>query len=53
VKKEYQDYRRRMDNYKMNENVKKGKELLRGFGGKAWELGMYVTHMNESCHTYE
>ena len=39
VRKEYQAYRRRMDNYKLNENVKKGKELLRGFGGKAWELG--------------
>ena len=28
-----------MQNYKLNENVKKGKELLRGFGGRAWELG--------------
>jgi hypothetical protein len=28
-----------MDNYKLNENVKKGKELLRGFGGKALQLG--------------
>jgi hypothetical protein len=45
VRKEYQAYRRRLEAYKLNQNVNKGKQLLRDFGGKALqalELGSGV-----------
>lgn len=39
VRKEYQEHRKRMEAYRMQENIKKGKDLLKSVGGRLSEMG--------------